>query len=108
MRCMRCQGLMVWVRFLDLAQTDLLWAFAWRCVNCGEVLDAVILSHRRHARLLREPRSQGGRTMVMRPKGTQAKTIISERPVTRRRITKGVRTLKSIRSHDLCRDTSGE
>ena len=44
MTCMRCQGLMVWDRFLDLVQTDLLWALAWRCVNCGEVLDAVIQS----------------------------------------------------------------
>lgn len=55
MRCRRCQGLMVSERFVDLAQTNLLWTFAWRCVNCGEVLDAEILSHRWHAGTLREP-----------------------------------------------------
>jgi hypothetical protein len=47
MRCARCNGLMVWDRFLDMGQADILWAFAWRCINCGEVLDAVIHDHRR-------------------------------------------------------------
>ena len=47
MRCARCQGLMVWDQFLDMAQADALWALAWRCINCGEVLDAVIEDHRR-------------------------------------------------------------
>ena len=74
MRCMRCQGLMVWDRFLDLAQTDRLWALAWRCVNCGEVLDAVIQSHRISARLLREP-VQELQTAAMKSKGKQAKSF---------------------------------
>jgi hypothetical protein len=55
MRCGRCQGLMVCDQFMDLAQTDMLWASAWRRVNCGEVLDAVIQSHRSSARSPREP-----------------------------------------------------
>jgi hypothetical protein len=46
MRCARCQGFMVEDRFLDMGQADILWAFVWRCVNCGEVLDAVIQHHR--------------------------------------------------------------
>jgi hypothetical protein len=33
-------------RFVDLNQADSLWMVAWRCVNCGEVLDAVIHHHR--------------------------------------------------------------
>jgi hypothetical protein len=74
MRCMRCQGLMVWDRFLDLAQTDPLWALAWRCVNCGEVLDAVIQSHRISARLLREP-VQELQTTAMKSRGKQAKSF---------------------------------
>jgi hypothetical protein len=32
--------------FLDMGQVDTLWAFAWRCINCGEVVDAVIRNHR--------------------------------------------------------------
>lgn len=39
--CDRCYGLMVPERFANL---DLAW---WRCVNCGEVLDSVIIAHRR-------------------------------------------------------------
>ena len=46
MRCARCQGFMVWDHLLDMGQADSLWAFAWRCINCGEVLDAVIQDHR--------------------------------------------------------------
>ena len=79
MRCMRCQGLMVWDRFLDLAQTDRLWALAWRCVNCGEVLDAVIQSHRISARLLREP-VQELQTTAMKSKGKQAKSFSPGKP----------------------------
>ena len=75
MRCMRCQGLMVWDRFLDLAQTDLLWGLAWRCVNCGEVLDAVIQSHRSSARLLRERVHERAQTTAMRSKGKKTKVL---------------------------------
>lgn len=65
MRCRRCQGLMVWDRFIDFGQTDLLWAFACRCVNCGEVLDAVILAHRRTAPLRKAPsNAKGGRRLM--------------------------------------------
>jgi hypothetical protein len=32
--------------FLDIGQVDTLWTFAWRCINCGEVVDAVIRNHR--------------------------------------------------------------
>jgi hypothetical protein len=46
MRCIRCQGFMIEDRFVDLSQADSLWMVAWRCVNCGEVLDAVIHHHR--------------------------------------------------------------
>jgi hypothetical protein len=46
MRGARCQGFMVEDRFLDMGQADIRWAFVWRCINCGEVLDAVIQHHR--------------------------------------------------------------
>lgn len=85
MRCRRCQGLMVCERFVDLAQTNLLWAFAWRCVNCGEVLDAVILSHRWHAGTLREPAHKRAQTIAMKPRRPQAKAMFSTRSVTRKR-----------------------
>lgn len=86
MRCRRCQGLMVWDRFIDLAQTDRLWAFVWRCVNCGEVLDAVILSHRRNASPLRKPAPNREQAVAIGSKGTQAKARFSARRIIRKRI----------------------
>lgn len=64
MRCGRCKGLMVWDRFLDMGQADILWAFAWRCINCGEVLDAVIQDHRRVLSNLAVARNQALRAKV--------------------------------------------
>ncbi|MBI4402498.1 MAG: hypothetical protein HY581_12805 [Nitrospirae bacterium] len=68
MRCQRCHGLMVVDSFMDLADdTGHLWLRAWRCVNCGEVVEPGITRHRvaqrsRFARLVerltrRAPRS---------------------------------------------------
>lgn len=45
MRCIRCRGLMIEDRFVDL-EKDILCVVAWRCINCGEVLDTVIHHHR--------------------------------------------------------------
>lgn len=40
-RCHRCGGLMVSEEVLELRSFD------WRCVSCGERIDAVILAHRK-------------------------------------------------------------
>lgn len=47
MRCRRCRGLMVQDRFMDLGD-DMghIGFLGWRCVNCGEVVDPVVLAHR--------------------------------------------------------------
>lgn len=40
MRCARCHGLMVVDHFLDMRDdTGHLWLRAWRCVNCGAVVE---------------------------------------------------------------------
>jgi hypothetical protein len=50
MRCNRCQGLMVFDRFLDVCgEMGRLWFRGWRCLSCGEIVDPVILSNRRTA-----------------------------------------------------------
>lgn len=47
MRCRRCNGLMIREWFLDLQDdTGGLKFEGWRCVNCGEVVDPVVLTHR--------------------------------------------------------------
>ena len=39
-RCHRCGGLMVLEEVFEIRSFD------WRCVSCGERIDAVILAHR--------------------------------------------------------------
>jgi hypothetical protein len=47
MDCRRCDGLMIRDSFLDLRDdTGRLKFEGWRCVNCGEVVDPVVLTHR--------------------------------------------------------------
>lgn len=51
MQCQRCRGLMVVEQFLVLGDaTGHLWLRAWRCVNCGEVIEPGIARHRRSQR----------------------------------------------------------
>jgi hypothetical protein len=45
MQCERCDGLMVVDRLVDLESTEL-WLYAWRCTNCGNVVDDQIRQHR--------------------------------------------------------------
>jgi hypothetical protein len=42
MTCQRCGGRMIFEKFYDINNVF----FAWHCVICGEILDAVILLHR--------------------------------------------------------------
>lgn len=51
MKCARCGGLMVRERFEDLGglgSSDHESA-GWRCINCGAIVDPVIVTHRRLA-----------------------------------------------------------
>lgn len=47
MRCLRCQGCLVPERFVDLMDdTGQLHCDGWRCVNCGAILDPVVLERK--------------------------------------------------------------
>lgn len=47
MCCQRCNGLMIQDGFVDLRDdTGRLQFEGWRCLNCGEVVDPVVLTHR--------------------------------------------------------------
>ena len=53
MVCQRCHGLMVVDHFIDMEDGgEHLWLRAWRCVNCGEVVEPGIIRHRRGQRSL--------------------------------------------------------
>ncbi len=47
MPCQRCQGLMVVDHFIDM-QDDRghFWLNAWRCINCGDVVEPGIAQHK--------------------------------------------------------------
>lgn len=47
MRCQRCRGCLIRDSFEDLRDdTGHLQFEGWRCINCGEVIDPVVLTHR--------------------------------------------------------------
>ncbi len=47
MRCGRCGGLQLWSHFANLGSAVGAWAYdGWRCMNCGDVVDALILENR--------------------------------------------------------------
>jgi hypothetical protein len=55
MQCEGCNGLMVLDRLVDLESSQL-WLYAWRCTNCGNVVDDQIRRHR-----VQPPRFHQGR-----------------------------------------------
>jgi hypothetical protein len=59
MRCERCEGLMVVGRFLDLLQSGEVWLQAWRCPNCGNVVDEQIRRHKGQRLPLHRGRTEG-------------------------------------------------
>jgi hypothetical protein len=50
MECPKCQGLMDLERFSDF----LLVFYAWKCINCGAVVDKTIANNRRKSLMPRE------------------------------------------------------
>lgn len=46
MRCQRCQGYMVRDQFMDILNVSGELDFkGWRCLNCGDIVDPVIVHH---------------------------------------------------------------
>lgn len=43
MHCPKCDGFMVSERFMDYS----LVFYAWRCINCGTILDTTILQNKK-------------------------------------------------------------
>ena len=52
MNCNRCGSLMVYEKFYSFHEPY----WGWRCINCGEILDEIILENRRTYRKRREPK----------------------------------------------------
>jgi hypothetical protein len=58
MECPRCQGFMVREWLSDILHVS----YSWKCVNCGAIMDAVILENRRGG----SPQLVGSRTELAR------------------------------------------
>ena len=57
MECPRCKGLMMLERFSDF----FLIFFAWKCINCGSILDRTISTNRRRSQTSSEMEPVGTR-----------------------------------------------
>lgn len=47
--CPRCQGLMVHTYFMDSLDLRCLWGSGWRCINCGVIVDSVIIRNQEYS-----------------------------------------------------------
>lgn len=52
MRCKRCGGLMIPMEFFESIGGDRFWG--WKCINCGELVDKVIVFNRIKSNILRK------------------------------------------------------
>ena len=56
MQCVRCNGLMVEDRFIDLwDDTGQIEFGGWRCLVCGNIADPIILANRQNPPEVRRP-----------------------------------------------------
>ena len=55
MECVRCQGLMVPDRFVDLVESGEAEFGGWRCLVCGNITDPVIVANRQHRPAPKKP-----------------------------------------------------
>jgi hypothetical protein len=55
MECVRCRGLMVPDRFVDLVESGQAEFPGWRCLACGNITDPVIVANRRQPPTPRKP-----------------------------------------------------
>ena len=49
MRCQRCQGYMINDQFMDILNGRRDNFKGWRCMNCGDITDPVIVRHHQSA-----------------------------------------------------------
>ncbi|MCP9456156.1 MAG: hypothetical protein NNA18_08650 [Nitrospira sp.] len=57
MECPKCKGLMLLERFSDF----FLIFYAWKCINCGAIIDRTISQNRRKSMAAREQQTVAAR-----------------------------------------------
>ncbi len=75
-RCFRCGGLLVRESLFDLFDhAGQMWYWALRCVQCGNVVDSLILKHRTSADR-QDPQPAAPTPLVMGPDGQESMMTI--------------------------------
>jgi len=67
MNCPKCQGAMSYEKFIGGERQGFAWIYdGWRCVYCGEVVDALILKNRMRMRAAEGHVNSGQTGYIMR------------------------------------------
>lgn len=48
MKCPKCDGLMMYEKFLDMGASSTYYFYGWRCITCGTIIDDTIIENRVH------------------------------------------------------------
>jgi hypothetical protein len=60
MKCPRCAGPMNFEEFRSVSSESGPWTYdGWRCVYCGEIVDALVILNRERARKARSEEGEG-------------------------------------------------
>ena len=46
MKCPKCDGLMIYEKFLDMGESSHYFFYGWRCIAWGTIVDSTIMKNR--------------------------------------------------------------
>ncbi|MCC7201316.1 MAG: hypothetical protein IT393_01450 [Nitrospirae bacterium] len=46
MKCPKCNGLMIYEKFLDMGESSNYFFYGWRCIACGTIVDSTIIENK--------------------------------------------------------------
>ncbi len=46
MKCPKCDGLMIYEKFLDMGESSHYFFYGWRCIACGTIVDSTIIENK--------------------------------------------------------------
>lgn len=46
MKCPKCEGFMIYEKFMDMGESSSFYFWGWRCVSCGTIVDSTIMANR--------------------------------------------------------------
>lgn len=46
MKCPKCNGLMIYEKFMDMEESSSFFFYGWRCVSCGSIVDSTIMANK--------------------------------------------------------------